>query len=157
MGLFNRKTVFLYFGNSTISVTNKKEAEFYAKQFLKHCYESTNLVNNTKNPEVFFERYDFLIKETENLSKLEVFLHFTGKKPSETLIYLKQQKEKETNTMIERACEDLGKKLNTLKTTKGKINAINKLFDIFRIYSDKMTQSNIDLCNSYYNTFIGNV
>ena len=142
---------------NVITVRNKTEAEFYAGQLLKHCYESTNIVNTTKNPQVFFNRYSFLITETENLAKLEVFLKFKGRKPSETLVYLKNSKEEQTNIMIERACEDLAVKLNKLKTTKGKTNAINKFFDTFMIYSDKMTKSNIDLCTSYYNTFAANI
>lgn len=158
MGLFNRKTALISLdGNNIIQVNNKKEAEFYAEQFLKHCYESKDLVNKTKNPRVFFERYEFLIRETENLAQLECFLKFKGKKPSDTLVYLKQIRERETNTMIERTWENLNTKLLKLKTNKGKENAINKLFNDFNSYSNMMTQSNIDLCTSYYNTFIGNI
>lgn len=157
MGLFNRKTATIYFNGRNILVSNKKEAEFYAQQFLKHCYESADIVNHTKNPQVFFERYSFLISETENLAQLEIFLKFKGTQPSQQLATLKENKENETNLMIGRACEDLGIKLNKLKTAKGKTNAINKLFDLFMIYSDRMTKSNIDLCTSYYNTFTSNL
>ena len=48
MGLFNRKVANLYISGKGVLVHNKKEAEFYARQFLKHCYESTNIVNHTK-------------------------------------------------------------------------------------------------------------
>lgn len=158
MGLFNRKFAIINIDqNAVIKVHNKIEAEFYAKQFLKHCYESKDLVNNTKNPRVFFERYDYLINQTENLAELEVFLKFTGQKPSDKLVYLKQVREKETGTMIRRVWENLDTKLLKLKTTKGKENAINKIFKEFMLYSDKMTKSNIDLCNSYYKTFLSNI
>ena len=159
MGLFNfiSKSTIIDLDGVSININNKRQAQFYAEQFLKHCYESTNLVNKTKTPHVFFERYDYLIEQTENLAKLEIFLKFSGRKPSSTLMYLKKSKEKETNTMIGRAWEDLDIKLSKLKTTKGKENAINKLMEEFQYYLDKMTQSNIELCTSYYNTFIGNI
>lgn len=158
MGLFNRKFAIISIDqNTVVRVHNKTEAEFYAKQFLKHCYESKDLVNNTKNPRVFFERYDYLINQTENLAELEIFLKFKGQKPSSKIIYLKQVRERETNTMIRRVWENLDIKLSKLKTTKGKENAINKLSEEFKLYSDKMTKSNIDLCNSYYETFLSNI
>lgn len=158
MGLFCRKVVLVTLsGNTIVQVHNKKEAYFYAKQFLKHCYESTNLVNNTKNPRVFFERYNFLIQETENLAELEVFLKFKGKKPSGTVKYLNQVREKETNTMIRRVWEEFHIKFSKLKTNKGKENATNRLFEEFKPFFNEMTQSNIDLCTSYYNTFISNI
>lgn len=157
MGLFNRKVATINIGKTIVKVHNKSEAEFYVQQFLKHCYESTELVNTTKNPRVFFERYDFLIKQTENLAKLEIFVKFSGRKPSDTLIYLNQIRENETNLMIGRAWENLNIKLSKLKTNKGKENAINKLMAEFQQYLDKMTKSNIDLCTSYYNTFISNI
>lgn len=158
MGLFGRKIAILNLdGRTKVEVRNKKEAEFYAKQLLKCCYESTELVNKTKKPRVFFERYNFLIKETENLAQLEKFLKFKGRTPSVTLLYLKKSKEKETNTMIERAWDDLSIKLTKLKTNKGKENNINKLYQEFDQYKNEMTESNIDLYNSYYNTFINNI
>lgn len=158
MGLFSHKVAILNLdGGTQIEVHNKREAEFYAKQLLKHCYESTELINKTKKPHIFFERYSFLIKETENLVQLQKFLQFKGQIPSVTLLYLKQSKEKETNTMIERAWDDLSIKLNKLKTSKGKENNINKLYKEFEQYSNDMTKSNIDLCTSYYNAFINNI
>ena len=158
LGLFNRKTATVKLDdNIIVEIHNKNEAQFYANQFLKHSYESTELLNKTKNPRVFFERYSFLIKETENLSQLEIFLKFKGRKPSDTLKYLQSQKEKETNLMIIRSWEDLNIKLNELKTNKAKLNNINNLYKEFNVYSNKMTNNNIDLVNSYYKTFINNI
>ena len=159
MGLLNffKKTSNININGTIIEITNKKEAEFYAAQFLKHCYESTKIVNTTANPQVFFERYSFLLHETKNLSNLEIFLKFEGRLPSSTLIYLIQSKEKETNLMIGRAWEKLDIKLKKLKTKRGKENAINRLHSEFQPYWNEMSKSNIDLCNSYYNTFINRI
>lgn len=158
MNFFKHRIVLITLsGNTIVRVHNKKEAQFYAEQSLKHCYESRDLVNKTKNPRVFFERYDYLIAETDNLKQLEYFLKFKGRSPSETFIYLNQIRERETNTMIRRVWEDLDTRLSKLKTKRGKENTINKLFEEFKLYKDKMTKSNIDLCNLYYTTFMSNI
>lgn len=158
MGLFHKKVVLVTLsGNTVVQVHNKKEAYFYAEQFLKHCYESKDLVNKTKTPRVFFERYDFLLTNTENLAELEYFLKFKGQKPSKTLIYLNEIRENETNTTIERVWDNFNKKFLNLKTKKGKETATNNLFNEFKPFIYAMTKSNIDLCTSYYDTFISRI
>lgn len=143
--------------NVIVEVHNKKEAEFYAKQFLKHCKDSSNLVNHTKKPKVFFERYSLLIRETENLAKLELFLNFKGTLPSQNVIYLNQSKKQETNLMIERAYEDLQQKIDNLKTTSAKENTVNKLYKELELFNTEMTQKNIDLYNKYNSEFINQI
>ena len=154
---FFNKTTNINIGGTIIKISNKKEAEFYANQFLKHCNESTKIVNTTANPKVFFERYSFLLHETKNLSNLEIFLKFKGRTPSSTLVYLIQSKERETNLMISRAWESLDIKLKKLKTKRGKENRINNLYFEFQSYLNEMSKTNIDLCKSYYNTFINGI
>ena len=95
--------------------------------------------------------------ETKNLSNLEIFLKFKGRTPSSTLVYLIQSKERETNLMISRAWESLDIKLKKLKTKRGKENRINNLYFEFQSYLNEMSKTNIDLCKSYYNTFINGI
>ena len=83
---FFNKTTNINIDGTIIKISNKKEAEFYANQFLKHCNESTKIVNTTANPKIFFERYSILLHETKNLSNLERFLKFKGRTPSSTLV-----------------------------------------------------------------------
>ena len=59
--------------------------------------------------------------------------------------------------MISRAWESLDIKLKKLKTKRGKENRINNLYFEFQSYLNEMSKSNIDLCKSYYNTFINGI
>ena len=130
---------------------------YYSFFLIVHILITTKSPHRVRFAKVFFERYNFLIQETENLAELEVFLNFKGKKPSDTVKYLNQVREKETNTMIRRVWEEFHIKFSRLKTNKGKENATNRLFEEFKPFFNEMTQSNIDLCTSYYNTFISNI
>ncbi len=158
MGLFNhkQKNVFLNMGGRLVPVTNKKEAEFYAQQFLKHCTESVEIVNHTKNPRVYFERYNFILENTNNLIQLEGMLKFNNTLPSVQLQKLLESKEESTNLMIARCFDDLNNKISKLKTDKTKINNIQKVYDELSFYENEMTSKNIDLCNRYYKTFMSN-
>lgn len=152
--LMNSNKTVLNIDGKFVPVHNKKEAEFYANQFLKHCYESADIVNHTKNPDVFFSRYDFLISETKNLVQLEKMISFTGTKPSRKLRELINMKEDQTNLMIQRAFDNLDIKINKLKTVKGKENAINKLYNEFLKFEGSMTARNKELVKIHYDTFI---
>ena len=59
--------------------------------------------------------------------------------------------------MIRRVWEEFDAKFSKLKTSRGRENATNKLLDEFKPFIYEMTQSNIDLCTSYYNTFISKI
>lgn len=155
--LLNNNRIILKIDRALVPVRNKKEAECYAKQFLKHCYESTNIVNHTNKPTVFFERYDFLISETRNLIQLERIISFSGPKPSRKLKELLNMKERQTNLMIQRAFDDLDIRLTKLKTSKGKENAINKLYNEFLNFENSMTARNKELIKIHYDTFINKI
>lgn len=140
-------------GNVVI-VKNKNEAQFYAQQFLKHCYESTEIVNKTCEPHIFFERYALLISETEKLVQLEKIMKFKGEQPSATLQRLINSKEEQTNIMINRSYEKLSQNIMNLKTIAGKKNAILHQFEKFKIYFNEMTNSNINLIETTHNAFL---
>ena len=135
----------------SVTVNNKNQAEMYAEQIIKHCEESTNLVNNTKSPRVFFERYSFLILETENLVQLKPFIKLNGTDPSQLLINLNNSKEEETNLMINRFFEDLNSKIDNLKTENAKIKHIEKAFNELSSFDNEMTKNNINLYKNYLN------
>lgn len=158
MKIFNKKnkSIFINIDNTIVTVKDKAQANLYANQLLKICYESTSIINKTKNPKIFFERYNLLIEETTSLAKLETFLKFKGTLPSIQLENLKIKKEQETNSMIARCFEDLNNKISELKTDKAKITNIQKTYDDLRNFEQEMTANNIELYTKYYENLINN-
>lgn len=153
--IFKSKNVQLILeSGNVVNVKNKNEAQFYAQQFLKHCYESTEIVNKTCEPHIFFERYALLISETEKLVQLEKIMKFKDEQPSTTLQRLINSKEEQTNIMINRSYEKLSQNIMNLKTIAGKKNAILHQFEKFKIYFNEMTKSNIKLIETNHDNFL---
>ena len=48
-------------GINYITVYNKQEAKFYSSGMLKIANDCAKLINSTKKPSVFFDRYNLLI------------------------------------------------------------------------------------------------
>ncbi len=130
-------------GINNIIVSNKKEAEFYGAGMLKIANDCANLVNTTKNPRVFFERYNLLIEKLENLSKLEQFHCFSGNLPSITLKETLDKKFLTINEFIGRYYQDTLSKINTLKTPKAKDKKIQQFYDELSKYNEYMLHENI--------------
>lgn len=122
----------------------RKEAEFMAPQWLKQVEESVNLVNNTKNPDVFFSRYDFLIETLKKLVDIEKYLKFTGDKPSDILRSIKDKKVNTINDFIDRFYKDILVQINKLKTEKAKQKRINNFNELLEPFVDKMEKTNIN-------------
>lgn len=125
MGLFSKlfnsiEPAIINLDGQIVSVYNRKEAEFYGSQSLRIVNDCANLVNTTKNPKVFFERYNLLIKELENLSKLERFNCFSGSLPSHDLQETLSKKSFTINDFIDRYYQDTIDKIKKLKTQKAK-------------------------------------
>lgn len=152
MGIFNFfnkfKSVNIKIDEQTIvTVHNKKEAEFYSAGMLKIAFDCANLVNTTKDPEVFFNRYNLLIEKMENLSKLEIFGCFKGKLPSKNLIEILNKKDLTINDFIDRFYSDTAKQINSLKTTKAKEKRIDDFCTSLNSYKQYMSQNNLDKYN----------
>ena len=129
-------------------VTSKKQAEFCSAGLLKIAYDSANLVNTTKVPEVFFERYHLLIDKLENLSKLECFKCFKGKLPSKNLQEINNNKVETINNFIDRYYNAILDKIKTLKTEKAKEKCVESFYKELSIYDDFMLQENIQKLSS---------
>lgn len=136
---------------------NEKQLKVFTQrsveESLKVIQESMNLCNATKNPEVFFKRYDIVEQQLEVLSKLEKFVRFNGDHPSLKLSEVRCIKQAEIAKMIERVWEDTLDKASKLKTEKGKASKINAFRDEMDKYSNFMNDSNIEkyeaLCKQY--------
>lgn len=133
-----------------VTIHNKKEAEFYGAGMLKIAFDCANLVNTTKNPDVFFNRYNLLIEKMENLSKLEIFGCFKDKLPSKNLAEILNKKDLTVDDFINRFYEDTVKQISSLKTTKAKEKRIENFCTSLDRYRQYMSQDNLDKYNDLY-------
>lgn len=136
--------------NTIITVHNRNEAYFYSANMLRIASDCANLVNTTKNPRVFFERYNLLINKLENLSKLEKFNCFTGKSPSDNLREVLDKREFTINDFLNRYCEDVLNKIVNLKTISGKKKKVDNFFSSLKQYESYMTDNNIQTYHFLY-------
>lgn len=122
----------------------RKEAEFMAPQWLKLVKESTDLINNTKTPDVFFFRYEFLIETVNKLIGIEKYIKFKGDTPTKLLEQINIKKVHTINDFIDRFYEDTLKQINKLKTDKAKLKRINEFHPALSSYFCHMESENIN-------------
>ena len=125
----------------TVAAGIIKQAKEDANGRLKIVYDCAELVNTTKNPEVFFPRYNLMLEHLEALAGLECTGIFSNSKelPSETFIRVEAQFPAATKDFIDRSFADAQEKANSLKTEKGKTNAMQRYFanmEKYIIYMD---------------------
>lgn len=127
LNLFTKKPVNINIDEYTIvTVHNKKEAEFYVAGMLKIANDCANLVNTTKNTDVFFTRYNLLIDKLKNMAKLEHFKCFNDTLPSKNLANILDKKDLTINDFIDRFYNDTLEQINKLKTEKAKEKGFEK-------------------------------
>ena len=137
--------------NRTIVVHNKKEAQFYAAGFLKIANDCANLVNSTKNVDVFFSRYDLLIEKMQHLATIEKFGCFSGQLPSKNLNNILSKKDATINNFIDRYYNSIYEKISSLKTENAKIKKIDDFYNTLSKYNSKMNKENIEKYLNLYN------
>ena len=150
--LFNTSVSIQIDESNVVTVHNRKEAEFYAAGMLKIAFDCANLINTTKNPKVFFERYNLLIEKFENLSKIERFGCFKGKLPSQNLKEILGKKENTINDFIDRYYNETLSKFNSLKTEKAKLSCIDAFCNGLNYYKHYLSEDSLnkynELCSS---------
>lgn len=119
----------------------RAQAKEQSEQWLKIVKDCAYLVNTTKNPEVFFPRYELMLEYLEKLAGLECTGIFSNSSelPSAAFLRIEAMFPKETNIFIDRALEAARANTETLKTEKGKVNALKRFFakmDAFTINMD---------------------
>ncbi len=121
------------------------ESELYSwannicQQKLKILNDSANLVNTTKNPQVFFERYDLLYKTAEELIPYEDYVNFSGSTPTQLIEQFDTQRDAAIMKLIDRAYETATQKASEMKTEKGRHNQFVKMFESFSLYEDELS------------------
>lgn len=114
----------------------RAEAKVQADSSLKIVNDCANLVNTTVNPAVFFPRYNLLLEHLEALSGLECTGIFANSKelPSTAFLRTEAQFAAATNDFIDRSFEAAKTRADSLKTEKGRTNAIRRYFEDMEKY-----------------------
>ena len=155
MGIFDNlfskpEPVIINVDGLIMKIHNRKEALFQAEGFFKIAHDCAHLVNTTKNPEVFFFRYDLLIKKMTHLSQLEKFNIFSNPLPSQELNEILGKKELTINDFIDRYYDSICDKLISYKTEKAKEKKINEFYNTLIKYGNKMNDNNIKKFTELY-------
>lgn len=158
MGIFNffnnTKPININIDGAIVTVHNKKEADFYANGMIKIATECANLVNTTKNPDVFFMRYNLLIDKLKNLSNLESFKCFNGTQPSQNLVDILQKKELTINDFINRFYDETQSQIDNLKTQQAKNKRIENFYQQLLKYNEYMLPENVKKYTTMYENLL---
>lgn len=124
----------------------RAQARLQSQQLLKIVKECAELVNTTINPEVFFKRYSLMLENLEALVGLECTGIFENSPelPSEAFSRVEAQFDAATKNFLDRSFENAKKHADTLKTDKGKLNAIKRYFDNMEKYIVYMTGEGLE-------------
>ena len=122
-------------------------SQLNANIYYQQYNDSVNLIGTTKNPEVFFDRYDYAVTRIIGLIYMQKYVKIEGSDLSEAAEKLIDSKQELVKQLIERRATALNLKLLQLKTVKSKINNIQKFEDEFISYHCEMSQENIDYIN----------
>lgn len=135
----------------------REQAKEQSEQWLKIVNDCVFLVNATIKPNVFFPRYALMLEYLKKLAGLECTGIFDNSKelPSEAFLRVEAQFPAATNEFINRSFEASKAHADTLKTEKGKANAIRRFFDDMENYIIHMDAESIEyldtLKENYFN------
>lgn len=147
---------FDYIDTNNLYIINKVHDYRTIENCLRICRDCAEIINTTKNPKVFFERYNLLISITNELITVEKKYKFNSEKPSQFKYKLKEKEIYTINDFINRYYNSIINKINTLKTEKGKNNTVKKFIDDIEIYYNYLNNENLTLINNLYNSLIDN-
>lgn len=134
---------------NTVKLSKKQlvdGTEMIVSNHRKIINDCVRLVNETLSPSVFFERYDLLISEMAQLVPFEPFYNF-NKSINAQLVQLKTNRAKNEKAFINKYYLSVVEAANSLKTETGRVNRINKFFEIMNQYKDCMQAESWEYLN----------
>lgn len=121
-----------------------------ASRQLKIAQDCARIINTTKNPKVFFDRYHLLISTLQTLSGLQHTVKFSGTKPSTMLLQIQAKKSATITDFINRYYADVLDKITTLKTDKAKQNKVENFLHSLEEYSGEIPNECVKLYTDIY-------
>lgn len=132
---------------------SNKNNQFVAAQELKIVQDCVRIINSTKKPNVFFERYDLMEQKLNHLIRLSG-VHYSGTSPRKMLSQIQKKKQAAIHDMIERYHADISFKAASLKTEKAKQNTFNIFLSTLELYYSQMNPDNINYIKQLYDNSI---
>lgn len=149
MGLFGRrKSDLIEWQNMLITTPSNKllmteqqlimTSQQVASNHIRILKDSAKLCNETKKPDVFFERYNLLIEHSKQLVRLSKYVKFSSVTPQMALDQTINQRGEAIRQLIERCFEDA----ETLKTDPSKRRRYNKILADFTPFKSEIDEEN---------------
>lgn len=118
--------------------------------------DCTQLIENTVNPDTFFNRYDLYMEKLAVLAEAQASQRVKVKGDNLVQKYERmntnEQKVETINAFIDRMWADTYQKVKKLKTEKGKENKFNKFVEVLSSYDNRMPAQ----CIEHYNNLFSN-
>lgn len=138
-------------------VMNKKQliqaTSQQAQRYIEISNDCVKIVNDTVNPNTFFDRLELLEDASKKLVSLEKYLDFKGAKPSQALQEFNSQKQIAIKEFLIRYFTSILDKVDKLKTERGKMNQFQKFYDSLIPYFDLMDDENKDYIITKYKAY----
>jgi len=133
-----------------------KNDSIMAPQYLKILKDSANIINTTKKPDTFFERYALAEEYADKLCKLKG-IKYTGDSPTQIKKQLANQKQAAIRKMVDRYYADTCLKMSKLKTQSAKQNKIINFITVLEDYFYLMNEENKRYVNKLYETGLNSI
>lgn len=127
--------------------------QMQAQNSLRIIQDCIRLISETKNPNVFFSRYDLLLNHSLFLIELEPYVDFTGAKISDAYQEAINNRQIATKEFITRYWSDTLSKMAKYKTDVAKKKKVNEFFDSLELHKNEMNQENIDYYTTKYKVY----
>lgn len=124
-----------------------------AENSIRIVHDCSKILQETTNPEVFFDRFRLFSEHTFNLSLLEPYVSFDGASPTEAYLLIIKGKQEAIKEFLIRYLYKVDTKAESLKTQKGKLNQYQKFYDSLKPYFEEMDAENIDYIETKYKAY----
>lgn len=131
------------YSNSEIRV----KAEYIIMHFLYGVSSNRQWIRDSTKVEVFFSNYEQLLINLQTLIEFEPYFPFEKPLPHQLLSEYTNNRDTITRSFIERWFESVISAASSLKTVDGKRKRINKEFDNFNPYLNRVSEENAKLIN----------
>ena len=117
--------------------------------YKKIAEESTKIIQETKNPDIYFKRYDMAIKNFEYLSAAYQVCGIDNNVP-DMLQKLKNNYVMHTNQLVDRYAQDTRRKIYDLTSIKAKDNKAEAFKNVLMEYKDRLEKESIQYIENKY-------